>query len=122
VPDPAKCEDENRGAYLVEGPGHCGECHTPRGFDGGPIEAKALAGGPNPEGKGRIPNITPHADGIGDWSEDDIVTALTTGMTPTGDSFGRTMAAVQENLARLAPSDVAAIAAYLKTVPAIAGR
>jgi mono/diheme cytochrome c family protein len=121
-PDPAKSEAQNRGAYLVEGPGHCGECHTPRGFDGGPIAAKALAGGPNPEGKGRIPNITPDADGIGDWSEGDLVTALTTGLTPTGDSFGRTMGAVQENLARLAPSDVAAIAAYLKTVPPVAGR
>lgn len=122
VPDASVDEAINRGAYLVQGPGHCGECHTPRGFDGGMIAAKALSGGPSPEGKGRIPNITPHEDGIGDWSADDIVAALETGMMPTGDVFGSVMGAVQVNLARLPKEDIAAITAYLRTVPPLPGK
>ena len=62
--DPVIAVDESNaklalGRYLVEGPGHCGECHTPRDLLGGPDKAKWLGGGPSPEGKGRIPNITP---------------------------------------------------------------
>jgi mono/diheme cytochrome c family protein len=116
TPDPNASDLVNRGAYLVLGPGHCGECHTPRGFDGGPIAARAFAGGPTPEGTGTIPNITPHATGIGDWSESDIANFLRTGFTPEFDSAGRQMAAVVSNMAMLPPEDVEAIAAYLKTV------
>jgi mono/diheme cytochrome c family protein len=122
MPDPGASAEVNRGAYLVDGPGHCGECHTPRGLDGAMIPGKALAGGPSPEGKGHIPNITPHSDGIADWSEDDIVTALATGMMPSGDTFGGLMGDVQQSLSHLSPEDLAAIAAYLKTVPPVAGR
>jgi mono/diheme cytochrome c family protein len=122
VPDPQASDEVNRGAYLVQAPGHCGECHTPRGFDGGMIAAKFLSGGPSPEGKGRIPNITPHPDGIADWTNDDIVAALETGMMPTGDVFGSVMGAVQANLARLPKEEIAAIAAYLKTVPPLPGK
>lgn len=105
------------GAYLVDGPGHCGECHTPRNAIGGPDLSRYLAGGPNPEGKGRIPNITPHEDGIGSWSAADIAYSLESGFTPEFDSFGGSMAAVQRNMAELPASDRQAIAAYLKTVP-----
>src|SRR5690606_24178478 len=57
-----------RGQYLVEGPGHCGECHTPRTALGGLETAKWLAGAPNPEGgPGRVPNITSGEGGIGGW-------------------------------------------------------
>lgn len=122
TPDPAASDAVNRGAYLVEGPGHCGECHTPRGFDGAMIANRALSGGPSPEGRGSVPNITPHPDGIGDWSEDDIVMALTTGMMPDGDTFGGSMVEVQENLSRLSTDDISAIAAYLKSIPPIPGR
>ncbi|MFX4887675.1 cytochrome c, partial [Acinetobacter baumannii] len=48
----------NRGAYLVNGFGHCAECHSPRNFLGGLIAAQRFAGGPNPEGEGWVPNIT----------------------------------------------------------------
>ena len=116
VPDPATSDLVNRGAYLVQGPGHCGECHTPRGFDGGPIAANAFSGGPSPEGSGRIPNITPHETGIGNWTEADIVNFLKTGFTPEFDSAGGRMAAVVSNMAMLPPEDVEAIAAYLKSV------
>ncbi len=60
-----------RGQYLVEGPGHCGECHTPRTLIGGLKLNQWLSGAPNPDGEGIIPNITPDG-GIKDWSAADI--------------------------------------------------
>ena len=119
-PDPSKSALVNRGAYLVEGPGHCGECHTPRNWLGGMIEDRKLSGAPNPDGKGFIPNITPDATGIASWSQKDIVYALETGFTPDGDVLGGSMAKVQENMAKLTPGDREAIAAYLKSIPPIA--
>lgn len=107
-----------RGRYLVEGPAHCGECHTPRNAIGGPDASRWLAGGPAPEGNEKIPNITPSSAGIGDWSAGEIADSLKTGFTPEFDSFGSSMADVQENMERLSDSDRAAIAAYLKAVPA----
>lgn len=118
-PDPQKSDLLNRGAYMVEGPGHCGECHTPRNFLGGIRADKKLSGAPNPEGKGIVPNITPHVTGIAKWSEADIVTALETGLTPSFDTFGGSMVKVQENMAELRKRDRAAIAAYLKSLPPI---
>ncbi|MEX0853837.1 MAG: cytochrome c [Bauldia sp.] len=120
VPDPTASDAINRGRYLVEGPGHCGECHTPRSFTGGAVASRVLVGGPAPEGRGTIPNITPHQTGIGDWSEDDIVAFLSSGFKPDFDVVGGAMAAVVEDLAQLPKADVEAIAAYLKTVPPIA--
>jgi mono/diheme cytochrome c family protein len=106
-----------RGQYLVEGPGHCGECHTPRNALGGFESGQWLAGGPNPEGEGRIPNITPGGKAIGSWSEGDIANYLETGFTPEFDSAGGSMVEVQQNLSHLPKSDLEAIAAYLKAVP-----
>ncbi|HSF93821.1 MAG TPA: cytochrome c [Thermohalobaculum sp.] len=117
VPIPGASAQVNRGAYLVTGPGHCGECHTPRNALGAPKEELALSGAPNPESRNPFPNITPHADGIGSWSEDDIAAALKTGLLPDLETFGGAMIAVQENLAELTDVDRAAIAAYLKAVP-----
>lgn len=105
-----------RGQYIVEGPGHCGECHTPRDNAGGFQADMWLAGAPNPEGKGRIPNITPEGS-IASWSEADIVTYLTDGNTPEFDFVGGSMAEVQKNIAKLPASDREAIAAYLKAIP-----
>ncbi|MCU0790378.1 MAG: cytochrome c [Nitratireductor sp.] len=107
------------GRYLVEGPGHCGECHTPRNLIGGPDKARWLGGGPAPEGKGNIPNITPAGRNISGWSEGDIASYLETGFTPEYDAVGGSMVDVQENMARLRPEDRAAIAAYLKAVPPV---
>ena len=108
-----------RGSYLVEALGHCGECHTPRDRFGGLDRSRWLAGGPNPDGEGRVPNITPHEDGLGDWSERDIAYYLESGFTPEFDMVGSSMVEVQENLAHLPDEDLAAIAAYLKAVPAL---
>ena len=105
-----------RGRYIVEALAHCGECHTPRNALGGLDRSRWLAGAPNPDGKGTVPNITP---GKLQWSEGEIVEYLTTGFTPEYDSVGGHMAHVVENMARLPDSDRAAVAAYLKAVPAV---
>ncbi|WP_436639896.1 c-type cytochrome [Microbaculum sp. FT89] len=115
APDPAASEEINRGAYLVTGPGHCGECHTPRDALGGLERDKWLSGAPSPDGKGKVPDIT--ATGLKDWSANDIAYALETGFTPEFDTLGSSMAAVVRNMAELTPEDRAAIAAYLKSVP-----
>src|SRR5690606_14688537 len=106
-----------RGQYLVEGPGHCGECHTPRNAFGGLDKGHWLAGGPAAEGEGTVPNITSGEGGIGDWSEADIAYLLETGFTPDFDSVGGSMASVIRNMAELPSSDREAIAAYLKAIP-----
>ncbi|WP_121065047.1 c-type cytochrome [Chachezhania antarctica] len=108
-------EARTRGRYLVEGPGHCSECHTPRGPIGGLERGQWLTGAENPTGDGRIPGLTP---GQLDWSAEDIAYYLETGFTPDFDSAGGHMAKVVTNLSHLAPEDRAAIAAYLKALPA----
>jgi mono/diheme cytochrome c family protein len=107
-----------RGRHLVEAVGHCGECHTPRNFAGGPDRSRWLAGGPAPEGDGRIPNITPGGD-LGRWSPGEIANFLETGITPEFDVVGVAMAEVQRNMSSLPPADRTAIAAYLKVVPPV---
>ncbi|MES0882909.1 cytochrome c [Roseibium sp. SCP14] len=110
----------DRGRYLVEGPGHCGECHTERDIAGGLVLSRWLGGAPAPTGDGRIPDITPVEGGFGSWSAADIAYYLESGFTPDYDSVGGEMVHVQENMARLPASDRDAIAAYLKAIPAIA--
>ena len=105
------------GQYLVEGPGHCGECHTARDLSGGIKTSEWLAGAVAAEGEGVVPNITPEGADAGAWSEGDIAEYLKTGFTPDFDSAGGAMAAVVKNTGRLSDDDRAAIAAYLKAVP-----
>lgn len=108
-----------RGRELVEGLGHCGECHTPRDPFGGLLQDRWLAGAASPDGQGRIPNITPGGENIASWTVSDIAYYLESGFTPEFDTVGGTMVAVQENIAHLTSADREAIAAYLKSVPAI---
>ncbi|NCO87460.1 MAG: cytochrome c, partial [Rhodobacterales bacterium] len=107
-----------RGRYLAEALGHCGECHTPRNALGGLDRTRWLAGAPNPSGEGRIPDITP---GRLQWTEAGIAEYLKSGFTPDFDTAGGEMAEVVRNTARLTDADRAAIAAYLKIVPASGG-
>lgn len=106
------------GQYLVEGPGHCGECHTPRTLlgAGGLDKDRWLAGTKAAEGEGNVPNITSGEGGLG-WSVGEITTFLKDGATPDFDFVGGSMAAVVRNLAELSDEDRAAIAEYLKAVP-----
>ena len=117
--DAARSAAWNRGAYLVGSLGHCAECHSPRNFLGGIIANKRFAGGPNPEGEGWVPNITPK--GIGDWSEKDIGYFLHTGEMPEGDAAGGSMARVIKNISQLSPEDRADMAEYLKSLPPVDG-
>jgi len=107
-----------RGRYLVEGPGHCGECHTPRNWSGGLERGRWLAGAPNPDGEGVVPDITPDEKGLADWSQKDIEYYLKSGFTPDFDTVGGSRVEVQENMALLPAEDRTAIAAYLKALPA----
>ncbi len=119
VADSAKSPQWNRGAYLVNALGHCAECHSPRNEIGGIVEKQRFAGGPNPEGQGWVPNIT--QKGLKDWSEKDLAYFLKTGETPEGDTAGGSMAPVIRNTAQLSDEDRAAMAAYLKSLPAVEG-
>lgn len=119
--DPAQPTAINRGAYLVTALAHCGECHTPRNAFGALDLTRALAGTTDGPGGERVPNITPDAEtGIGQWSEGDIVQVLKTGLKPDYDAVGGSMGeAVNDGLQHLTDDDLKAIAAYLKTVPAV---
>jgi mono/diheme cytochrome c family protein len=119
VPDAAKDAVYQRGQYLVEGPAHCGECHTPRNFIGGPDKSRAYGGGPEPDGDGKIPNITPDPTALGDWSVDDIAAMLKTGMTPGFDSVGGSMAGVVRSTAHLSDADRTAIGTYIAALPEV---
>lgn len=115
VVDDVSGPEATRGRYLVEALGHCGECHTPRNALGGLDYDRWLQGAPTPDGKGKVPAITP--DKL-TWSETDIAAYLSTGFTPEYDSAGGEMADVVQNLAHLPEADLRAIAVYLKQVPA----
>lgn len=118
-PDPSQSAEWNRGAYLVNGPGHCAECHSPRNLLGGIVASQRFAGGPDPEGKGWVPNIT--QKGLANWSVKDIAYALETGTTPDGDSVGGSMTEVVRNTAQLSDADRLAMATYLKSLPPVEG-
>jgi mono/diheme cytochrome c family protein len=120
--DAARSPEVNRGAYLVEGPGHCAECHSPRDAFGGIVAARRFAGGMDAEGKGWVPNISSHSDGIASWSAKDIAYLLQSGLTPESDSVGSTMAEVVRGTGKLSDADRSAIAAYVKTLPPVPGR
>ncbi|MDZ7750449.1 MAG: cytochrome c [Gammaproteobacteria bacterium] len=109
----------NRGAYLAEALGHCGECHTPRGLMGNLRADRKYAGTPEGPDGDPVPNITPHPeDGIGQWDQDDLAYFLESGMTPEGDFTGGMMSEVIDNgLRHLSASDREAIATYLLSLP-----
>jgi mono/diheme cytochrome c family protein len=119
VPNPSKSAQYNRGAYLVNGPGHCAECHSPRNIFGGIIESQRFAGGPSPDGSDWVPNITPVGLQRDDekWSEKDIASFLDGGMMPSGDFAGGAMADVIRSTSLLSPEDRAAIASYVAALP-----
>jgi len=119
-PDPSQPAAWNRGAYLVNGPGHCAECHSPRNALGGIKAGQRFAGGPEPEGEeGWVPNITQKE--LGSWSAKDIAYMLETGDTPDGDSVGGSMTKVVKNTAQLSAADRDAIATYIKSLPPVDG-
>jgi len=118
-PDSSKSAQWNRGAYLVNGPGHCAECHSPRNPLGGIVAKQRFAGGPNPEGEGWVPNIT--QQGLGDYSAEDIALLLETGRSPDGEALGGSMIPVIRNTSQLSSESRDAMAAYIKSLPPVEG-
>jgi mono/diheme cytochrome c family protein len=108
-------EPVNRGAYLVQALGHCGECHTPRNFLGAPKRGRFLAGGKGPEGKD-VPNLTPTR--LKKWRDSDFKDFLVTGINSDGDVPAEMMGEVIRNTtSQLTPADLAALVAYLRSLP-----
>jgi mono/diheme cytochrome c family protein len=123
APDPAKSEAWNRGAYLVATVGRCSDCHSPRNWLGARDSRRAFSGSSAGPGGKAAPNITPDPQtGIGDWTEDDVVTLLTSGQTPEFDFVGGAMSEIVRNTSRLADADRRAIAVYLKSLPPVASQ
>jgi mono/diheme cytochrome c family protein len=113
--DPAKSAQLNRGAYLVQALGHCGECHTPRNFLGGAKRDRFLAGA-----KDIAPNLTPTR--LKKWGDGELRDFLTTGLTADGDVPAKEMGEVITNTtSQLTPQDLDALLAYLRSLPSLPG-
>ncbi len=116
APDAKATPAVNRGAYLTTALGHCGECHTPRNFMGGPRKDRFLAGGKGPEGKD-IPNLTPTTLKK-KWGDKDLADFLSAGLTPDGDVPAEAMGEVIRNTTGLlTAADLAAMIAFLRALP-----
>jgi mono/diheme cytochrome c family protein len=120
APDPSQSPEWNRGAYLAEALAHCGECHTPRSLALALNNRKKFAGAVT--AGWRAFNISSDkTTGIGGWRDDDLAAYLSIGHADGhGTASGPMGEAVDRSFSRLAPDDVRAVVAYLRTVPAIA--
>lgn len=123
--DPSRSEEWNRGAYLVEALAHCSACHSPRNFLGAEDSDKAMTGGVYvdrvPGGKYRpwsAPNLTSAPTGLGLWSRQQLVAYLKTGRNDFLETHGPMNEVILNSTRHLADSDVAAMAEYLKSLPA----
>ena len=113
--DSGRTATVDRGAYLGEALGHCGECHTPRNFLGSLKRDQPLAGGKGPTGKD-VPNLTPTR--LKKWSDGELKEFLLSGITPDFDSTDAAMAEVVRNTtSQLTAADLAALIAYLRSLP-----
>ncbi len=113
-PDPTRSAEWNRGAYLVQGPEHCGLCHTPKNAMGGEESGRYMEG--SVLENWYAPSLTGSRTGLADWSEKDIVLYLKTGRNRFGMASGPMAEAVTHSLSHLAESDLSAIAVYLKSL------
>lgn len=113
-PDPGRSEAWSRGAYLVTGPGHCGECHTPRDRLGRMDRSQRFAGAKLPPKGEKVPGLTREALDKAGWSHDDLVLGFKFGIMPDGDVLGGSMGEVIDgSLGHLRDEDLQAIAIYL---------
>lgn len=116
-PDPAQNDVWNRGAYLVNGPGHCGACHTPKNFLGADRSGKRFEGGA--VDGWYAPRLDAAArSGLASWSLDDIKNYLKTGRSEKSYAAGPMADVVRSSTSKLADADIHAIATYLKSLPA----
>jgi mono/diheme cytochrome c family protein len=113
-PNPTQTASWNRGAYLVNGPGHCGECHTPRNLLMVRDDTRAFAGAPHPEGEGRVPSLRGLVERGRYKDVKDLASAMQFGEMMGYDKLSSGgMGAIQSNLAKLPEADLQAIAEYL---------
>jgi mono/diheme cytochrome c family protein len=116
--NPGKSDQWNRGAYLVQGLGHCAGCHTPRNALGAGRAGKQLAGAVIPQQDWYAPDLgTDPGGGLAGWSAQDIVDLLKTGRSARGTAYGPMAEVVQDSLQYLSDEDLHAIAAYLMDQP-----
>ncbi len=116
-PDPKQSENWNRGSYLVNGPGHCQECHTPRNAFMALNSSKAFEGGPHPEGKGRVPSLRGLIERGRYTDAADLASALQNGEAMGYDKLASGgMGQVQRNISMLPEADVQAIADYIASL------
>jgi mono/diheme cytochrome c family protein len=116
-PDPAKSDEWNRGAYLVQGLGHCAMCHTPINMLGGSSESKAFEGGLIPMQNWYAPSLTSNKEaGLGEWSIDEITQLLRSGVSHRGAVYGPMSEVTFDSLQYLNDADVKAMAVYLKSL------
>ena len=116
-PDPSKSAEWNRGAYLVEGLGHCGMCHTPINALGGNSQSDAFKGGLIPMQNWYAPSLTSNKEaGLGDWSIKDISDLLRTGVSNRGAVYGPMAEVTYNSLQYLSDEDTRAMAVYLKGI------
>ena len=110
--------DYQRGAYLVNGLGHCAACHTPRNAMGATRDGQALAGGLIPVQNWLAPALTdPAQAGVQAWSEADVMALLQTGVAPHGSVIGPMAEVVYRSTQYLSDADARAMAVYLKALP-----
>jgi mono/diheme cytochrome c family protein len=121
--DPGKSAEWNRGAYLVEGLGHCGMCHSPINALGGTSQSDAFKGGLIPMQNWYAPSLTSNREaGLGDWSIKDITDLLQTGVSDRGVVYGPMAEVVHNSLQYLNDEDTRAMAVYLKSIAEPASR
>ncbi|MBM7124873.1 c-type cytochrome [Dyella flava] len=117
-PDPSKSSEWNRGAYLVEGLGHCSMCHTAINALGGSSASSAYQGGLIPMQEWYAPSLTSNREaGLGEWSIEDISDLLQAGVSKRGAVYGPMAEVVYNSLQYLSDADIHAMAIYLKALP-----
>lgn len=117
-PDPSKSVEWNRGAYLVQGLGHCAMCHTQINALGGNTKSREFQGGLIPIQDWYAPSLTSNNEaGLGEWSIDDIVGLLHAGVSNRGAVYGPMSEVVYDSFQYLSEDDVRAVAVYLKALP-----
>ena len=117
-PDPAKSPAWNRGAYLVQGLGHCNECHTTRDSLGGIEPDRHLTGGQIPQLGWYAPDLSMQAGGgLDGWRAQDIVDLLKTGQSAKGTAFGPMADVVRLSTQHMSDADLQAVATYLQSLP-----
>lgn len=116
-PNPAKSAEWNRGAYLVEGLGHCGMCHSPINALGGTSQSEAFKGGLIPMQNWYAPSLTSNREaGLGDWSIEEIADLLKKGISARGVVYGPMAEVVYNSLQYMTDQDIRAMAVYLKSI------